>query len=696
MTNSEKYISRDISWLAFNDRVLQEAQDKKVPLLERLKFLGIFSSNLDEFFRVRVASLTRMTMLGKKTKTLLGKDPNIILQQIYEIVLKQNKKFEKTYKELLKELAKNHIRIVNERKLTIPQKKFVQEYFQQEVRPALLPIVLENCKDLQLKDQAVYLAVSLHNNNNEQKKRTYALVEVPTETCPRFLVLPSINKNHYVILLEDVIRFCIEDILLGFTFSKFKAYAIKVTRDAELEIDNDIAEDLINAFAQTLKQRKRGAPVRFVYDERLPKNLLNLLIKKLHLKTKDHLIPGGRYHNFKDFIHFPKIGSAHLRYPEMVPLNHPKILPKESLFHVLQREDILLHYPYQSFHYMIDMLREASVDPAVKSIKMTLYRVAKKSNIMSALINAVKNGKSVTVFLELQARFDEEANIRWARKLEEEGVKVLPVIFGLKVHAKLCLIARQEHGKLVHYANIGTGNYNEQTARLYHDESYFTTRREIISELNQVFQFLEKRIPPRPFKYLLVSPSQMRNKLYTLLDQEIKNAQQKKNAYCIFKMNSLSDQGMIDKLYEASQAGVKIQLIVRGICSLIPGIVGLSENIQAISVVDRYLEHSRIFVFCNDGQERYYFSSADWMTRNLSFRIEIACPILDVNLQKEIRKILEYQLKDNTKSRVLNENRDNYYTSPHKESKIRSQEKIYEMLARKSSLNSLSPKFKQP
>jgi polyphosphate kinase len=672
---SDKYISRDISWLSFNERVLQEAQDHKVPLLERLKFLGIFSSNLDEFFRVRVASLKRLTLFGKKTKTLLGKDPKILLHQIHEIVLQQNKKFDKTYKEILKELSKNHIFIINERKLSIPQKEFVRDYFRQEVRPALLPIVLEPCKNLQLKNQAIYLAVLLYHQTSEQKKKTYALVEVPTELCSRFLVLPSTNKNQYVILLEDIIRFCIEDILLGFTFSKFKAYTLKVTRDAELDIDNDISEDIINKFSQTLKQRQSGAPVRFVYDKRLPKSLLNLLVKKLHLKNKDHLIPGGRYHNFKDFIYFPHIGHERLRYPEKPALLHPQIPPKRSLFEVLQQQDILLHYPYHSFNYMIDFLREASVDPAVKSIKITLYRVAKKSNIINALINATKNGKTVTVFLELQARFDEEANIQWAKRLEEEGICVIPVILGLKVHAKICIITRQENGKLVQYANIGTGNYNEQTAQRYHDESYFTTHREIIRELNQIFQFLEKRTPLRSFKRLLVSPSCLRSQILKFLDIEIKNARQKKPAYGIFKMNSLSDKEMIDKLYEASQAGVKIQLIIRGICSLIPGVPGLSENIRAISIVDKYLEHSRIFVFCNGGNERYYVSSADWMTRNLSFRIEVACPILDPKIQKEIQKILEWQLRDNTKSRLLNEKLNNCYTTLGKKNKIRSQEK---------------------
>lgn len=683
------YINREISWLSFNARVLQEANDPSVPLIERIKFLSIFSSNLDEFFRVRVATLRRMMTLGKKAKTYIGDNPKDILTNIQKIVIRQSKKFEETYQNIQKELGNNKIFIINESELSEEEGDFVNLYFLHEVRPTLMPIMVSQVREIPpLKDEAIYLAADLLKNNNENE---CAIIEVPTDVLSRFLVLPSKNGNKRIILLDDVIRYNLKDIFMTFDVVKCDAYTIKLTRDAELDIDNDILQSFVDKIADSLKKRKIGSPVRFIYDSQMSDHLLNLLKEKLNIKKNDNIIPGGRYHNFKDFIKFPFLGLPELRYKPVVPLQNRNVNPRKSLLQTLKKKDIFLHYPYQSYHYIIDLLREASIDPDVISIKITLYRVAKKSNVINALINAVKNGKNVTVFMELQARFDEEANIYWTKRLGEEGANVITGALGIKIHSKLCLITKQEKGKTFNYAHIGTGNFNEETARLYCDDSLLTTEKRITEEVKKLFTFIESNYKyfeedpkKKKFKHLLVSPFNMRNKLYNLIDREIKNAKAGKEAYCLLKMNSLSDIEIIDKLYEASQAGVKIKLIVRGICSLIPGIPELSENINAISILDKYLEHSRVFIFCHGGKEKYYISSADLMTRNLNYRVEVACPVYDKELQKEIRNIIDIQLSDNVKARIWNKRLTNKYKRKMPGKEIRGQIEIYNYLKEKA------------
>lgn len=656
-----RYINREISWLSFNDRVLQEAADKTTPLIERIKFLGIFSSNLDEFFRVRVATVKRIMSAGKKAKMVLGDDPKEVLGEIQKIVIKQQEKFDEIYKKIDKELAKNRISIISEKQLSADQEEYVKTYFQQEVRPRLFPVMID--KNLQvpmLKDHSIYLAVRLLKSVDSSAAK-HAQMEIPTDVISRFLVLPKHDKNIYIILLDDVIRVGIRDIFSMFGFSVFDAYTVKLTRDSELDIEEDITKSFFEKISKSLKQREKGIPVRFVYDSTITGDFLELLIRKNNLSTTVTLIPGGRYHNFKDFMNFPSIGRPDLRYEKMPPLIHRDIDSRKSLLSMIRNKDILLHFPYQSFHYVIDLLREASIDPRVVSIKITLYRLAANSNVINALINAASNGKSVTVVVELQARFDEEANIYWTNRLREEGVRIIHGVMNLKVHSKVCLITRKEKDGLVLYANIGTGNFNENTARIYSDISLFTADERITSEVNNIFEFFESNYNIGAYEHLLVSPFFLRKHLNTFIQNEIDNIRQGKEAYIIAKMNSLFDKGIIDKLYEANQAGVTIKLIVRGICSLIPGVKGMSENITVVSIVDRFLEHSRIFLFCNDGDERYYISSGDWMTRNIDRRVEVACPIYDKNIQQEIRDFLEIQFSDNTKARNITRAQNNRY-----------------------------------
>ncbi len=677
------YINREISWLSFNERVLQEAADPTTPLIERIKFLSIFSSNLDEFFRVRVATVKRMIDAGKKAKALIDENPKDILNEIQNIVLRQQNIFHDIYGDILKELEKEKIFIINEKLLTNEQEYFVKNYFHQKVRPSLFPVMIDKLAQFPvLKDHIIYLVIWM---KVKQQSRTgkYALIEVPSRIMSRFLVLPEKGENTYVILLDDVIRVGLKDVFSMFDFGVFDAYTIKLTRDAELDFDDDIRLSFFEKMSKSLKERKKGAPVRIVFDRNIPLNFLKILTKKNKLSITDTFIPGGRYHNFKDFIGFPSVGSSKLLYEPLHPLPHKDIAPEKSLFDVIKKKDILLHYPYQPFHYVIDLLREASIDPRVVSIKINLYRVAKNSNVIKALINAVRNRKSVTVVMELQARFDEEANIYWTDRLREEGAKIIHGVPNLKVHSKLLLITRKERNILEYYVNIATGNYNENTAKIYSDHSFFTTDRRITSEVIKLFDFFDNNYKTSTFSHLLVSPFDMRKKLGNLIKNEIVNIRNGKEAYIILKINSLVDNKMIKKLYKAGKEGVKIKLIIRGICSLIPGVRGFSENIEVVSIVDRFLEHSRIFVFCNDGDEKYYISSADWMSRNLDRRIEAACPIYDKNIQAELRDFLNIQLRDNTRARVINEAQDNQYKKEPENPPVRAQIDYYNFLKEK-------------
>lgn len=682
-TNVPLFINREISWLSFNARVLQEAADPTVPLIERIKFLGIFSSNLDEFFRVRVATMKRLMKLGKNAKSLIDYNPEQILDEIQEIVAQQQQQFEQVYKQIIKELKEQKIYIVDEGDLSETQKEYVRSYYEQKVRPVLVPLMLEQFPGFPLLNEDVlYLAVHLEKDT-AAKTVKYALAEVPTKELSRFVVLPSEDGEIKIMLLENVVRYGLQDIFSIFTKFRYNvrdAFPIKITKDAELDIEDDVTQSFIEKISKSVKRRTQGQPVRLTYDKRIADKLLTFLTKRLGFSKHDTILPEGRYLNFKDFIKFPKVGTDVLQYQPCSPLPHKHIQSQRSLLKTIREKDILLHYPYQSFHYMIDLLREAAIDPRVTSIRMTLYRVAEMSKVVNALSKAAQNGKAVTALFEFQARFDEAANIYWANRLIEDGVRVIQGIPGLKIHAKLCIIAQKERGKSFRYAAVGTGNFNEDTARLYCDHTLFTADERITSEVRALFSFLRNTYKVKNYRHLVVSPFFMRDTWTKLIKTEIKNAKAGKEAYIILKLNSLADRPMIEALYRASQTGVKIRLIVRGICSLIPGIPGLSENIEAISIIDKYLEHSRIMVFCNDGKPKYFISSADWMVRNLDHRVEVACPIYNKNIQRELQTYLDIQWKDNTKARILTGTQDNQYRRDASGIQVRSQEAIYQWL----------------
>jgi polyphosphate kinase len=679
-SSNPPFINREISWLLFNDRVLQEAHDPKVPLFERLRFMGIFSNNLDEFFRVRVASVTRMLEVDKKDQDRILYKPEKVLKQIKQIVLKQQQKFESLYNDvLLKELADEKVFIINENQLNVSKGTFVKQYFRDKILPSLVPIMIEKDKPFPyLKDRSIYLVVKLYKPEDPSKYKL-SVLELPTDLHSRFLVLPQTNNLKYIILLDDVIRYCLNDIYHILNMSSYEAYTIKLTRDAEIDFDlNDLQLNLLDSFTKSLKQRKRGKPVRFVYDQSMPKDLLQFLKEKQNLSI-DSLIPGGRYHNFKDFISFPTLKLPHLNYSENAPLDIPSFNQSNSIFGAIASSDRVVHLPYQKFDYIIQFLREAAIDPKVESIKITLYRIAKESMVANALINAARNGKKVLVILELKARFDEENNIYWTQKFLEEGVKVLHSVPNMKIHSKICLISRKEKGVNTLYANISTGNFNEKTARIYADESIFTANKKITTELHKVFEHLERGTIDGEYKNILVSPLNLRKQIEKFIKRETQHALNGKKASILLKLNSLADEKIIQLLYEASRAGVKIKIIVRGICCLVPGRKNFSENIEVISIIDRYLEHARIFCFHNSGKEVMYVSSADLMIRNLDMRVEVAIPILDHKVKKEIKSILDLQLKDNTKARIINKENNNAYKL-NDEQALRSQYETYQLL----------------
>ncbi|MFW6019157.1 MAG: polyphosphate kinase 1 [Bacteroidales bacterium] len=673
-------INRDISWLYFNERVLQEASDEGIPIIERIRFLGIFSNNLDEFFRIRVASINRMAKLGKPNYDYIEFDPIATLNEINTIVNEQQKRFTSVYRNLIRKLAEHNIFVVNEKDINEDQQQYIENYFDNTVRANLFPIMLENFDPASsLKDKSIYLAVDMYNNQQPSPSSHYALIRVP-DNLPRFMVLPSRDNKKFIIILDDIIRHNLHKVFSMFDFNVFRAYTIKFTRDAELDIDNDISKSFIEKMSESLKQRKEGTPVRFVYDKHISPELLKTVKKKLHITKEDVSVKGGRYHNFKDFIYFPNVGSKSLEYQKIDYLPHKDFVNQRSLLDVIRKRDVMLHYPYQSFQYIIDILREASMDPKVTSIKMTIYRVAKGSKVINALINAARNGKSVTVFMELKARFDEKANIYYTEKLQDAGVKIIQSIPGFKVHCKLFLIKRKEKNGDKLYANIGTGNFNESTARLYADDALLTSNPQLTKEVNKVFHLFEANYRQFHFKNIIVSPFNFRSFFSRMIHNEIKNAKAGKEAYAIIKLNNLVDDRLIRKLYQASRAGVKIKLIVRGICTLLPNEPGMSENIEAISIVDKFLEHSRVFMFYNGGDEKYFISSADWMVRNLDNRIEVATPIYDKEIQKELKEMLSIQLNDNVKARTLEKERLNEYINDNHNKPVRTQYDTYEFL----------------
>lgn len=645
-----KYTPKELTWLAFNERVLQEADKKTVPVIERIKFLGIYSNNLDEFFRVRVAILKRLAMLGNPKK-LEGLNPVELLKQINQIVMQQSNEFARVYDSIITDLGKENIFIINEKQLNNEQGDFVRQYFVKYVRPRIMPLLITRERELpDLKDEAIYLAVQLKSFT--KTRDTFALVEVPSQHVGRFIKLPDDGDKKYLMLLDDVIRFELRDVFYMFDFDDIHAYTIKLTRDAELDINDDLSENYIKQISQGLEKRKEAHPVRFVYDKNIPQVFLDLLLKKLKFSKDDAIIKGGRYHNFKDFMGFPQIGKPHMVYQPLVPIAHPHIPYRVSIFSILKKRDLLIHFPYHSFLHFIDVLREASIDPLVKEIKITIYRVAKQSSVMNALLNAARNGKKVTAVLELQARFDESANIKWSNRLKEEGVRVIYGVPGLKVHSKLCVIDRTERGKTVSYVGIGTGNFNEDSANVFSDQLLLTRHEGIAKETNWVFEFFDKNYKVPPFRHILVSPFKLRYKIVQLINHEIKLAKAGKPAYIYLKLNNLVDVDMIQKLYQAKAEGVDVRLNVRGMMALQPRFSEKVEPIPAICLIDRYLEHSRLYIFGNGGDEKIYISSADLMARNLDRRVEVACPIYEKTLKAQLRKLWDLQWADNCSARI--------------------------------------------
>jgi len=641
--------NKELSWLSFNERLLQEASKKEVPLIERLKFLGIYSNNLDEFFRIKVAILRRLATIDNLVLTD-GELPADVLNLIEQTVVAQSKWFERIYAQLLKDLAEEDIFIINESHLTAEQGEYVTAFFKEEVRPRIMPVIIKKNQPLpSLNDDAIYLAVVM----SKSKKEEYALIEVPTDLLPRFVILPSDDDKRHIILLEDVIRYELKDIFYMFSFKTINSYIVKLTRDAELDLDDDVAEGYVKILSKSLEKRGNSELVRFVHDKDIPENFLALLLKKLNFDRDDVIIGGSRIHNFKDFMGFPSIGKKHLYYKTFSPLPHPDIHQGEPFLSSIAKKDILLHFPYQSFYHFIDLLREASIDPKVTEIKMTAYRMAKNSNVIHALINAARNGKKVTVILELRARFSEQDNIQWGNLLTREGVKVILGVPGLKVHSKLCLISRKEEKEVINYACLGTGNFNEITSKVFSDQMLWTANPAITKEVSKVFEFFSKNYKIGRYHHLLVSPFTMRYKMIQMIKQEIQAAKNGLKAAISIKCNNLVDLEIIGKLCDAAKAGVDVRINVRGMIALLSTSVEDNYSIPSIGIIDRYLEHSRIYYFYGGGKENMYISSADLMTRNLDRRVEVTVPIYDPELKKELLGFLDLQWKDNTSARIL-------------------------------------------
>ncbi|XCI75600.1 MAG: polyphosphate kinase 1 [Flavobacteriales bacterium] len=645
------YVNKEISWLRFNACVLQEAADPQVPLIERLRFLGIFSNNLDEFYKVRYATIRRAALLKNKNynNIIKGQTAEELLTEIKTVVSDQMEQYENLYHIILNELEKKNIFILNERQLSALQKCFICEFFQEKLSHTIIIYILNDLNQFpELKDGTFYFIVEMWR---AQKRPQYALLEVPIGTFSRFVLLPSADEKQYVIFLEDIIRYHLKEIFSTFRFESIEAYAIKITRDAELSLDNDLSKGFLEKVARSVEKRKRGTPVRLVYDKNMLYDTLNYLKEKMELDRYDNISSAGKYHNRRDFMEFPNLGRIDLEYEKLRLFSPPGLNQLKSYFASIDAKDQLLYTPYHNFSTLIKFLREAAIDPRVKTIKMTIYRVADDSRLMKALINAARNGKEVVALIELRARFDEVQNIYWAKKLQSHGVRIISSVPGLKVHAKLCQIERISKGQLKRYAVIGTGNFNEQTAKVYTDFVLFTADKRITDEVAAIFDFFDANYKNFHYTHLMTAPNQMRLKINALIDQEIENAQKGLPAYINLKVNNLCDKELIDLLYQAGQAGVKIRIQARSICSLIPQIPNWSENIWSITLVDKSLEHARIYWFAHGGEDLVYISSADWMPRNLDFRVEAACPIYDSDLKKIITDIFEIYFQDNVKTR---------------------------------------------
>ncbi|RED38583.1 polyphosphate kinase [Winogradskyella eximia] len=657
--DKNRYINRELSWLKFNERVLQEAADKEVPLIERLRFLGIFSNNLDEFFKVRYATVKRIYEAGKGGKSELGGiKAGDLLEEITQIVIKQQSYSLEILDEIEKELESENIYLINETEITEDHHDFIMNYFYQEISPALVVIMLNEDVALpELMDISAYLTVKMSNSNGKDQ---VALIEISSD-MDRFIVLPSKGNSNYIIMVDDILRYCLDDIFNIFTYDSISAHMIKITRDGELDFDSDLSKSFIDKLSESVKDRQSGAPVRFVYDKNIEEDTLNILLERMSIDEKESMIPGGRYHNRRDYMSFPSLGRTDLLYDKIKPLPVKGLNLEDSIFKTIAKKDYLIYTPYHTFSYIVKFLREAALDPKVKTIKITIYRLAQISHVASSLINAAKNGKKVTVSIELRARFDEAANINYAEQMQDVGIKMFFGVSGLKVHCKMCVIEREENNKLVRYGFISTGNFNESTAKIYTDFTLMTADSKILKDVNKVFDFFEVNYKVNRYKHIITSPHYTKSKIFALIDKEIETVKSGKPAYIRLKMNSISSYKMIDKLYEASRAGVKIQMIVRGLCCLVPGVKGMSENIEIISIVDKFLEHTRLYIFSNQNNPKIYISSADWMTRNIDTRVEVSCPIYDEDIKQELQHLFDICWNDNVKARIINETQDNTY-----------------------------------
>ena len=679
--HKNKYINRELSWLQFNARVLQEAADPSVPLLERLRFVGIFSNNLDEFFKVRYATVKRISDAGKSGRKVLGVyNADELLEMITKEVIVQQSKSLAIIEEVYSKLEDENIYMLSEREISHQSHKdFITEFYIENVRPALMAIVLsDNTPIPRLKDSAAYLAIKMKLSDTENQ---YALLEIPRSVY-RFVALPRVDNKDYIIILDDLIRYRLDSIFSIFNYESIEAHMIKITRDAELDIESDLGISFLEKLSKSVKNRIDGDPVRFIYDKTIADDTLKFLMSKMAIEPNDSVIPGGKYHFRRDYMNFPDMGRKDLLYDNDKPIAIKGISLSDNLFEKVAEKDFLQYTPYHSFSYIIKFLREAALDPQVKTIKITIYRLAKFSNVASSLINAAKNGKEVIVQIELQARFDEASNMEYAQKMQDEGVKLIFGVKGLKVHSKVCLVERLENNKIKLYGFISTGNFNNVTAKVYTDYTLFTANQQILKDLKKVFNFLETNYIVNKYKHLLVSPHYAKNSFIKLIDKEIIKASNGQPAQIKLKLNSLTSYKMVDKLYEASKAGVQVQMIIRGMCCLIPGVKDLSENIEVISIVDKYLEHPRMLIFGVEGEEKVYLSSSDWMTRNLDNRVEVTCPIFDEDIKKELIDTFSICWSDNVKARILSENQDNAYRITEGKP-IRSQLKTYEYYVNK-------------
>ncbi len=680
MSKTPKYINREISWLDFNARVLQEANDENVPLLERLRFLGIFSNNLNEFFQVRYATVKRIAQSSKTGKKVFaGRSAEALLKEITNKVIDLQDKSLITLNAIYEEMERENIFFIDQNEVLPEQEEFLKNYFIQNVNPALVTIILSQKRVQDLTSNKAFLIVTMELDKASGEQYIYALIEIP-KNAKRFVVLPkNEDGKQYVMMLDDLIRYHYHMIFSFFNYKSIQSHMVKITRDAELDLEEDVSISYVEKITLSVKDRMISDPVRLVYDKEIPDKTLGFVMEKLNIDSTDSLIPGGKYHQRRDYMDFPSLDRQDLLYSSFPPLLITGLSLEENILDAIDQKDYLLYAPYQDFSYVIKFLREAALDPKVKSIKITIYRLSKASHIASALINAAKNGKKVLVQIELQARFDEENNINFAEQLEAAGVQLIFGIPGLKVHSKICVIEREHNKKNRRFGFVSTGNFNESTAKIYTDYTLFTANQKILKEVNKVFNFLEVSYKLKKYKHLIVSPHYSASILSKLIDKEIQNHKNGLPSGISLKLNNITNHPLIDKLYEASQAGVKVKMIVRGICCLIPGVNGMSENITVVSVVDKFLEHPRVFIFENGGDNKIYLSSADFMTRNIENRVEVACPVYDKELQQQILDTFNISWNDNTKGRIVNQNPQNKMIRPKKgDTQIRSQWMTYD------------------